>query len=211
MAPWKELSYRAPALLCLIIGACTYGPAQTRVTIDGTMTKPNSRVFAAAIRTEVFRPPTGLSAFPDGGVQRTDRQSVAFYAGDVDSGTVRALATLAAPSEVWTGFAATLLGWNADAVYAVVTGCAKSDCDTARPTRLTYRIGLDGSFTRLAAEPTSLEHPPNMIARAPGETVYTRLSTNWDTITVRTEDPGPYVARFVLTSSGELVPMSRAK
>jgi AraC-like DNA-binding protein len=40
-----------------------YGPPAKRVTIDGAVARTNTRTFAVLIRTEVSRPPTGLSKF----------------------------------------------------------------------------------------------------------------------------------------------------
>jgi hypothetical protein len=198
-----RFSHSGP-LLALVLTACTYGPLETRRTIDGALPRPNTRVFAAAVRSEVFRPPVGIAKFPDGGVERVERQSVTFYAGDVDAGTVRSLATLAAPKEVWTGFHTTMLGWTSDAVYAVLTGCPHSGCDPRSTNRLIYRIALDGTLTRVG-EPPAFEPASGMVARAPGETVYTRLSINRDTIETLTVDGGRLVPRYAINAAGVLI------
>lgn len=197
-------------LLALVLSACTYGPLETRRTIDGALPRPNTRVFAAAVRSELFRPPVGIAKFPDGGAERVERQAVTFYAGDIDAGTVRSLATLAAPNEVWTGFHITMLGWTSDAVYAVLTGCPRSECDPRSTNRLIYRIALDGTLTRVVGEAPSLERASGMVARAPGETVYTRLSINRDSIETLTVDGGRLVPRYAIDAAGVLIALPRA-
>jgi hypothetical protein len=203
------MKIRLATFVSLALVACTYGPRQSRYTMDGLMPRPNTRTFAAAIRTVVFRPPAGISTFPDGGAQRTEEQFVTVFAGDVDSGTVRLLYKLAAPTEVISGFQITILGWKPDAMYAVVTGCPRIECGAADGRRLYYRFALDGSAERIPELPTDLERPYGMGARAPGETVYTRMSSRRDTITVCTLDEGPYVPRY-LVDSGVVVPLVRA-
>ena len=195
------------ALSCALIASCTYGPPARRVTIDGALARMDTRTFGAIIRTEVIRPPSGLSRFPDGGAEKKIEQVVTAYTGDVDSGTVRPLGKVSAPKEVWTAFQATLLGLKSDGVYAVLTGCSKSDCGTAAPTRLYYRFGFDGTVQQLDREPVDVERQPGMLSRSPGEKVYTRVGTHADSVTAVTVDNGPFVARFVVDSSGGLIPL----
>lgn len=198
---------RSPlALFCASILSCTYSPPIKRVTIDGAVARTNTRKFGVIVLTEVIRRPTRLSTFPDGGTEKKVEQVITAYAGDVDSGTVHPLGKLSAPKEVWTAFQATLLGLRADGVYALLTGCSKSNCGTT-PTRLYYRFGFDGSVQHLSYEPPDIERQPGMISRSPGEAVYTRVGTHVDSITVVTVDNGPFVARFVLDSSGAVIPI----
>jgi hypothetical protein len=166
----------------------------------------DKRRFAALVRTEVTRPPTGLAKFPDGGAEKIDDQFVTVYVGDVDSGTVRPLGKVSAPKEVWTAFQTTLLGMKTDGVYAVLTGCAKPDCGKTPPTRVYYRFGFDGAVQRLDERPVDVERQPGMLSRSPGETVYTRVGTHGDSVTALTVDNGRFVPRFVLID-GELRPI----
>ena len=195
------------ALCCALVASCTYGPPSRRVTIDGAVARMDTRTFGAIIRTEVVRAPSGLSKFPDGGAEKKVEQVVTAYAGDVDSGTVRPLGKVSAPKEVWTAFQATLLGLKSDGVYAVLTGCSRSSCGTAAPTRLYYRFGFDGTVQQLDHQPVDVERQPGMLSRSPGEETYTRVSTHVDSVTAVTVDNGPFIARFVVDSSGALIPI----
>ena len=202
---------RSPvALCCALIASCSHGPPAKRVTIDGAVARTNTRTFAAIIRTEVSRSPTGLSKFPGGGAEKKVEQVVTVYSGDVDSGTVRPLGKIAAPKEVWTAFHATLLGLRSDGVYAVLTGCPGSDCGSTPPTRLYYRFGFDGAVQRLEYPAVDVERQPAMLSRSPGEAVYTRIGTHGDSIIAVTVDNGPFTARFVVAPSGELISIPRS-
>ena len=195
------------ALACTLIAGCTYGPPTTRRVIAGAVSRTDTRRFGVIVRTDVFRSPTGLAKFPDGGAEKKLDQFVTAFAGDVDSGVVYTLGKLPAPKEVWTGFEATLLGLKKDGVYAVLTGCPNTDCGTATPTRIFFRFGFDGAVERLKERPVDVERQPAMIARSPGENVYTRVGTHGDSITAVTVDNGPFVARFVLDSAGVVRPL----
>lgn len=201
---------RSPvALCCALIASCTYGPPTKRVTIDGAVARTNTHTFAALIRTEVSRSPTGLSKFSGGGAEKKVEQVVTAFAGDVDSGTVRPLGKISAPKEVWTAFQATLLGLRSDGVYALLTGCP-GDCGTKPPTRLYYRFGFDGAVQRLEYPAVDVERQPAMQSRSPGESVYTRVGTHGDSIIAVTVDNGPFTARYVVAPSGELIPIPRS-
>jgi len=107
-----------------------------------------------------------------------------------------------------TGFTGTSL-WIDDArgVYAVLTGCSRSSCGTAAPTRLYYRFGFDGTVQQLDHQPVDVERQPGMLSRSPGEETYTRVGTHVDSVTAVTVDNGPFIARFVVDSSGALIPI----
>lgn len=200
---------RATVALALFACACTYGPAQRRTQIDGALVRPESRTFAATVRSEIRRDPTGLSAFPDGGRAKLSDQSVTIYLADADAQTVRRVAQLPAPTAVQTSFATTMLGWKGTTLYLVLTGCPGSECYGTLTRRLTYRVDENGAVAPVDSVPPDLEHPPGSIARALGERVYTRVSSMPDSIKVVTDDGGPWLVRFVLDRNGELVPFRR--
>jgi len=201
---------RAAVALTLFACACTYGPAQRRARIDGALVRPESRTFAATVRSEIRRDPTGLSAFPDGGRAKISDQSVTIYLADADAQTVRRIARLSAPVEVQTSFATTMLGWKGTTLYLVLTGCPGSECHGGLTQRMAYRVDESGAVAPVDSVPKDLEHPPGSIARAIGERVYTRVSNLTDSIKVVTDDGGPWLVRLVLDRNGELVPVRRA-
>ena len=55
---------------------------------------------------------------------------------------------------------------------------------------IAFRAGEDGTITRVDSVPPNLEHEPGMIARAPGERVYMRLSATYDSVFVLTRGWG---------------------
>jgi hypothetical protein len=192
--------------LVVFAWACTYGPAQRRSQIDDALVRPESRTFAATVRSETRRDPTGLSTFPDGGRAKISDQSVTIYLADADAQTVRRIAQLPAPAEVRTSFASTMLGWKGTTLYVVVTGCPGSECYGRLTRRLAYRVDENGAVAPVDSVPPDLEHPPGSIARTPAERVYMRVSKVTDSIKVATDDGGPWLARFVLDRNGQLVP-----
>ena len=202
---------RSPvALCCALIASCTYGPPTKRVTIDGAVARTNTHTFAAIIRTEVSRSPTGLSKFSGGGAEKKVEQVVTAYAGDVDSGTVRPLGKISAPKEVWTAFQATLLGLRSDGVYALLTGCPGPTAARSRPLGCTIDLASTESVQRLEYPAVDVERQPAMQSRSPGEAVYTRVGTHGDSIIAVTVDNGPFTARYVVAPSGELIPIPRS-
>jgi hypothetical protein len=206
-----KTSSRSLLALALLTTACTYGPAQRRIWIDGALVRPETRIFAAIVRSEVRRDPTGLAAFPDGGRAKISDQSVAVYLADADAQTVRRIAQLPAPTGVRTSLGATMLGWQGATLYLVLTGCAGSECYGNLTRRLAYRVNENGTAERADTIPANLEHQPGSVARGPGERVYTRVTHTRDSISVATQDGGPWPARFALDRNGELVPLPRTR
>lgn len=188
--------------------ACTYGPAQHRVWIKQAEGRPETRTFAAIVQSQVRREATGLAAFPDGGSPRIADQAVTIYVADVDQRTVRRIGRIPVPSEVDRAFEPFLLGWKGAALYLQFSGCPRhsSECWGQLTRLIFYRVGEDGAIVRVDSVPRPLEREPGMGARAPGERVYMRISAWYDSVSVRTEDEGPFTVRFVLNRERELVP-----
>jgi hypothetical protein len=202
--------YGLAVLLALSVHACTYGPAQRRTQIDGALVRPETRTIAATVRSEVRRDPTGVSTFPDGGRAKISDQSVTIYFADADAQTVRRVGQLAAPAEVRTSFSTTMLGWRGTSLFLVLTGCPGSECYGSLTRRLTYRVDENGAIARIDSLPPNLEHAPGSIARAPGERMYMRVSRTTDSISMVTDDGGPWLPRFALDRNGDLAPVPRA-
>ena len=198
------------SVLCVLsLSACTYGPVQHRINIAGAVARPETRMFAAIVWSELRREPTGLAAFPDGGVPKIRDQSVTLYVADVDAQTVRRIGRIPVPAEVENSHGAFLLGWKGSAFYVQLSGCRPrpgSECWGPLERHIAFRAGEDGTITRVDSVPPNLEHEPGMTARAPGERVYMRISATHDSVFVLTEDGGAYTPRFALNRDGELVP-----
>jgi hypothetical protein len=195
-------------LWALCLTACTYGPAQHRVWIKQAEGRPETRTFAAIVQSQVRREATGLAAFPDGGKAKISDQLVTMYVADVDQRVVRRMGQIPVPAEVYEAFEPFLLGWKGPAFYVQLSGCPRhrSECWGKLTRRIFYRVGEDGAIARVDSVPRPLEREPGMGARAPGERVYMRITAWYDSVSVRTEDGGPFTARFVLNRERELVP-----
>lgn len=191
------------------ISACTYGPPVHRVWIEQAEGRPESRTFAAIVWSEVRQEATGLAAFPDGGVPKLTEQTVTIYIADVDRRTVRRAGQIRIPREMTNARPPFLPGWKGSSFFVQVSGCpgSRAECNDSRLNRAAYRIDDDGTITRTDSVPRPLEREPGMLARAPGERVYMRISATRDTIRIRTEDGAPFAARFALDDRGELEPI----
>ena len=195
--------------LCLSASACTYGPPHHRVWIQQAEGRPETRTFAAIVWSEVRREATGLAAFPDGGVPKLTEQAVTIYVADVDRRTARRVGQIRIPRDMELSHEPFLPGWRGSSFFVQISGCPNphAECNDKNLNRAAYRVDEDGTITRVDSVPRPLEREPGMGARAPGERVYVRVSATRDTVRVRTEDEGPFVARFVLNGDGELVPI----
>jgi hypothetical protein len=201
-----------PFLCALSLSACTYGPVQHRINIAGAVARPETRTFAVIVWSELRREATGLAAFPDGGVPKIRDQSVTLYVADVDEQTVRRMGQIPVPAEVENSHGAFLLGWKGSAFYVQLSGCqprSGSECWGPLERHIAFRAAEDGTITRVDSVPPNLEHEPGMIARAPGERVYMRLSATSDSVFVLTQDGGAYTPRFALNRDREFVPLRR--
>lgn len=102
--------------------SCTYGPSTRQAMITNVALRPGTTDFVAAVHVRIFRPPTGLAAFPDGGIPKTLREYGLFYLCDSHERTARLLGRLDRPSEFLSGSEPWAIGWQADTLYVKFTG-----------------------------------------------------------------------------------------
>ena len=203
-ARWPVLT-----LAVFFLSACTYGPPRRRVWIQQAEGRPETRVFAAIVWSEVRREATGLAAFPDGGVPKISDQSVTIYVADVNQRSARRVGRIVVPRDMENSREPFLPGWQGSSFYVQIAGCPNphAECNARRVNRAAYRVDQDGTIARVDSLPRLLEREPGMGARAPGERVYMRISATRDTVRVRTEDGGPFTAKFALDGERVLVPI----
>lgn len=122
----REAPAALPAILlaCCALAACTYGPAETRRTIQNVALKPDGTRVAVLVKIESYRPATGLAAFPDGGVPKMLRQEGHLYVVDLVAPAVERRIRVPAPRQHRNSFNPWLIGWDGDSVYIGITGCA---------------------------------------------------------------------------------------
>ncbi|MFW6040055.1 MAG: hypothetical protein ACOC9N_03150 [Gemmatimonadota bacterium] len=196
-------------LFLVLLTGCTYGPEQERVWIVDVERRPESRTFVAAVKYQRFRPPTGLSAFPNGGRERVLEQAAVLYRVDVATDDVHRVARIEAPEELRSTFAVHILGWRGERWYFTLSGCPGRQCNPELRRFRHFLVAPDGTIRPLGARPDDLDGSPGMVARAPGEDVYMRISSNFGSVRVRSKEGGPYVVRYTLDDSGELVAAAR--
>ena len=105
------------ALILMTLVGCTYGPLTRQASIANVALRPGTTGFAAAVHVHIFRPPTGLSAFPDGGKQKTLEEYGLFYLCDAHRRTASLLGRLNRPKEFISGSEPWAIGWQADTLY----------------------------------------------------------------------------------------------
>jgi hypothetical protein len=202
---------RLAACVALIVACsgCTYGPVQETARAWTAEERLNAHQFAVVVSWQRFRDPTGLSRFSDGGSRRILEEAALFYVCDVDSVSARPLARVERPQGMESGFESSILGWDGNVFYAVLTGRRYSWRRGAvgPMNRRYYRIGSYGTSTEVDHAPESLHREPESGVLLPGETRFLRVSTGPDGIDVRLNERGSYVRMFRVNHDGTIVPV----
>lgn len=194
------------AVLVLLAG-CTYGPPEERAYIENVAIRPGSYQFAVAVLYTRFRPPTGISAFPDGGKPRYLEKSAAVYLVDASTDEIVEIARLQAPEQLQSSFGVHLVGWKGARLYVQLSGCPGPECYGDLRRFQHFELVPGEEPVPIDARPESTDPVPGRLSRAPGEETYLRASTGARAIGVRTDDSEPFVDRYVIRNSGELVVM----
>lgn len=190
----RVLSAISVALSLRTLG-CTYGEPVERAIIQNVAVKPGSSVLAAMLRYERFRPPTGLSAFPDGGVPRVLELRADVCILDMASGTVLRRAEIAAPAANRVSFGPWIAGWERDTLFLSMTGCPGQpgdECYGSLVKTTRYRLGSDGSVVEIS------EFPKLTLTQADRNESGRFLGASKDSkgISIATEQLGPYRPAF---------------
>ena len=182
--------------------------------LENLAREPESLRFAVAVRHTVYREATGLNTFPTGGRERVLERRAILYLVDMGDDRIMRLAEMTPPQGLRTGFRAHVDGWRDGAVFFTLTGCPGPECYGDLNQARHYRVAPGRAPEPMPQRPSRLDHPPGMLARAPGEEVYLRLSigdvetgSGVATLRVRTEEDAPFVPRYKLERSGRLVRM----
>jgi hypothetical protein len=192
------------AVLILVSG-CTYGPQEELAQIENVAVRPDSFQFAVAVRYDRFQPATGITAFPNGGTPNYLEKTAIVYLVDVSKDEIVELARIKAPDPLKNGFSAWMTGWKADAAFLQLSGCSESDCYGDLRQFQHFVLNPKAQPRMVEAPPEDIERIPGMLARAPEEKVYMRVSADSRVISVRTDDSEPFTERYMIQSSGELL------
>jgi hypothetical protein len=203
----RRFSTTLLGILVLTLGGCTYGDIQERTIIKSVLNKAESRILAVALHYQKFRPPTGISQFPDGGANKMLAQAAIFLIADVDGRTVRELARIEAPKELRTAFDVHIHGWQGERFVVTLSGCPGDECYGNLQRFQQMAIAPSGQIEHLERLPSGLSQPSGRLAREVGERVYTRVSFVHNTIRVCTEEADGFRAVFTLDSAGVLQPV----
>ena len=191
----------------MLMSACTYGPEEMRSTIGQIVRIADSPEALVVVAFERFRPPVGLSAFPDGGKARVLERWARLYLIDASQRTAVLLTEQAPADSLWESFSLSLRGLEGDsAAYVQMTGCPRrGQCYPGVSRSVGLRITRRGQVTSVPETPTGVGLPGVMPARAPGEAHYVRFGRKAGFITARFVDGGPWLPIFELGERGDLV------
>ncbi len=160
-----------------------------------------------AIHYQRLRPPTGLSAFPDGGKPRILEQVARLYLVDASERAVSALTLQVAPDSLWESFSASVRGVLGDTTaFLQLTGCPRNgECYAPLRKALTLRVSTKGEVRVVRDVPPDATLPGVMLARRQGEQQYVRFSTGGSVVLARFEEGGPPEPVFEVVGDGRLV------
>lgn len=162
------------------------------------------------VHHEIFRPPTGLSAFPDGGRSRTTLHELVVYGADAATGKLELWQRGRLDDDLWTAFDMTIVGAAPDTVYAALSGCHADVDECWGPGRERKLIRFTSDGQRAAVESVPPRHRTEGQTAAPEESegMYLRVSPiQRDIIAVRLAYGSTAVPLFVIRPTGELAPI----
>jgi hypothetical protein len=142
------------AIVAMALLGCTYGPAEEVVHVQNVALRPDGRMLAAIVKYERTQPPTGLTAFPDGGVRRVLEQRADLYLLDLETMSLLFQGGIPAPPEHHVAFSPWLVGWADDRVYFHIRGCAGApgaECHGALVGTSVFTLSPDSAIVATAA------------------------------------------------------------
>jgi len=185
-------------LVSLLIASCTYGPAKTNYVIEAAARKPNSYQAIAIVYKRAFLPPTGISTFPNGGVDKLLSSSISFYLIDMQAREQQMLLTMAVPDNQGQAFSADIVGWLDNAIYVQLNGCEGNECHGDLVNRNFYKLLETGELTLIDNMKQQDRFQGGSLAPMEGEKNYARLSVYMDQLKAILQDGGEQQLLFAL-------------
>lgn len=112
--PLSRRNLRVATLLVLV--ACTYAAPETVVRVANHVYRQGTDSIGIAVYAAEERKPTGIAAFPDGGITHVDHERAMFYLCVAPPGesapVIRRIAVLPRPDSLRSGFTPWLSGWD---------------------------------------------------------------------------------------------------
>lgn len=195
------------AVLLHAVG-CTYGPEEGRATLPQVVPLGDSYRALVVVEHERFRPPTGLSTFPDGGRRRHLARRARVVLIHARERTAEPFPWQAAPDSVWESFHLGVRGVEGDTVaYLAMTGCPRGgQCPPGLRATLAFRLSTAGGLRRIPDLPADTDLPGTMLARRSGEERYVRYRVRAGTLEARFRVDGAYSPLFRVGPDGSLRP-----
>ncbi len=194
-------------LLALLVGGCGETPAKLKARIANVACEPGGHRVAVAVRLARVSWPTGLAAFPDGGVAREYEARAEFWLADPVSGACTRLGTFERPTHMRTQFGPWMAGWSGGAPIARVTGYPGAETSAGAMRLHVLRLAPAGAVESLPAVPDDavLEQRAPVDPRRRARARWVEASAGPETLRVRTERDAALRAAFALDPlTGEL-------
>jgi len=157
---WNKLTARAFFAASLIgLSACTYGPEESTAHITNVATRPGTHDLAFGVDFRRIRQPTGINAFPNGGIPRVLEREARIYLCRVDEGVMRELAAVADYDGIPSSAGVWIAGWKGGDLYFRLFGYerdASGGNDLDKPVSSFYRVSDDGVLARVSELPEDL-------------------------------------------------------
>ena len=199
----KSIRTAVVLLGAALLLSCSHGPPKIRAHITNARAKPNSHLIAVAVEYQHYREPTGINAFPNGGIPKYLDEKAKIYLCNVDTLEVRRLASATPSDIVKHGWQPWVLGWVGDSLFFQISGQKGTKLYETK-NKVVYRIDGNGQVSEVANTPDNLVFQQDTVP-LPKES-FVRISNRYDTIAVRTErDASPRTLFRIDTNEGELV------
>lgn len=193
----------------LAAASCSYGPEQDRVALGQIIGLGDSYQALIVTQYERFRPPIGLTAFPDGGRAQVLERQARLYLVDASERTASVLTELTAPDSLWESFSLSVRGLVGDTVsYVALTGCPRNgECDPELLGSVLLRVSTSGEVRDVTDVPANARLPGVTLGRRDGEVHYVRFSSEGDMVTARFEEGASYQPILQVRPDGSLLPV----
>lgn len=197
-------------ILALFLTGCSHSEPKEMGFLDSARNIFNKKMFVASTRYMIYKEPTGaLNTFPNGGVSKVLYQVARVYVVDASRGLIYKAFELEAPVNMKTSFKSHILGFKDGSVVIQLSGCDGDECYGDLNNYAYYEIPLNQrasvSYTELRSKPKDFQNPPTMLALAPDETKYYRISTGHNDIAQRFNEDDEFEQAYIVDKMGTLL------
>lgn len=174
---------------------------------------PDSHRVLIAVSHDRYRPPTGISRFPNGGVPQYLDKKVVVYAGEVSVPRLRTLDTLSVSRSVWQGLSVGFYRWDGRHAYLQLHGCpaqangcfdSHGDSVSTLSRNIWFRVRPGARPERIDSVPRSSGLSNGSVAQEPDEQHYPRVRLVSSGVEVQSEPDGSYRLVYRLQENGSL-------